>query len=114
MPHCIIETSDSVAVHQTDLLTALQSELCETQLFNSQDIKLRAITYTQFIEPQATSFVHVTVKILAGRTVEQKKTVGLRLYERIETLLSATDSVSISVNTVDVSKEVYVKGIYNG
>jgi 5-carboxymethyl-2-hydroxymuconate isomerase len=75
MPHCIIEYAKTLESQVTPntLINAVYQGALQTELFNPNAIKLRAIAYDHHqTGDQQEEFVHVTVRILSGRTVQQR------------------------------------------
>lgn len=108
MPHCIIECS---ATLDGDMLTSkVYQGTLDSMLFepDGSDIKVRALAYHSYIVGGFKSdFVHVTVKILSGRSLLQKTV----LSKSIQTKLSELDlvSCSITVEVVDIERASYLK-----
>ena len=81
-----------------------------SQLFlpNGADIKVRAIAYQNFkLGDGKTSFVHVVVKILAGRTDEQKQRLSQEIIKKLSGL--GHQDISITVEVVDMERQSYQK-----
>lgn len=108
MPHCIIECS---ATLDSDLLTSkVYQGTLDSKLFepDGSDIKARAISYQSYsVGGFKTDFIHVTVKILSGRSLLQKTV----LSKSIQTRLSELDlvSCSVTVEVVDIERASYLK-----
>ena len=108
MPHCIIEHSPNIS--PDGLMHAVFNGALHSQLFlpDGADIKVRAMAYSNFkLGDSKASFVNVMVKILAGRTDEQKQ----RLSQEIIKKLSGLDhqDISITVEVVDMERQSYQK-----
>lgn len=110
MPHCIIEHSsdiDGKSLVSTVYQGALASNLFESQ---GSDIKVRALPYSNFKTGNVEiSFVHVTLKILSGRSVEQKTNLSQLVLEQLKSLEMI--NCSISVEVVDIDRVSYSKVI---
>ncbi|WP_133407942.1 5-carboxymethyl-2-hydroxymuconate Delta-isomerase [Parashewanella tropica] len=108
MPHCIIEHSNEF--NADVLMEAVFKGALSSRLFESKAIKVRALPY-QFYQVgfKRSAFIHVTLKILSGRTQEQK----LDLSEKVLNQLSALsyDDVSITVEVVDIDRESYKRAL---
>ncbi len=110
MPHCIIEYSDDLegkplveAVHQSALDSGLFSSL-------GSDIKVRAMPYSHYKTGSIEiSFVHVTLKILSGRTGEQKSSLTEKVLKQLKALNFI--GCSLSVEVVDIDTASYAKSI---
>ena len=115
MPHLIIEYSEDVAdsVAIRDIVEAAHDGAMSSELFSEYDIKTRAIAYRDH-RTGATqdSFVHVTVRLLDGRSDEQKAMLSESVLGRIEPLLPAV--VSVGVEIVDMHRASYRKRVLGG
>ena len=112
MPHCIIEYSSSLEEHvEPDrLVEVVQHGVYLSNLFELSHIRVRAIPF-EFCIPgyDAEHFVHVTLRIHAGRTHRQKKQLtGLVLGELNQ---MGVASVSFSVEVSDIDKATYSRKI---
>jgi 5-carboxymethyl-2-hydroxymuconate isomerase len=108
MPHCVIECSDRL---DSDVLTskvylgALASDLFAP---DGSDIKVRALAYSSYVVGGAkTDFVHVTVRVLSGRTMLQKVTLSKAIQAKLNEL--GLVSCSITVEIVDIERTSYLK-----
>ena len=85
MPHCIIEHSaniDSEVLVPLVFDGALKSELFEV---DGSDIKVRALPYSSYQTGIGNAdFVHVVLKILSGRTSEQKSALSQLVLAQLE------------------------------
>ncbi len=108
MPHCIIEYSKEIedSVKPIQMLNAVYQGALKSGLFVEDDIKTRSIAFDSY---QAGSFkkafVHVTVKILFGRNLEQKKA----LSKLVLSCLKKVDfpPILLTVEIVEMEKESY-------
>jgi 5-carboxymethyl-2-hydroxymuconate isomerase len=111
MPHIIVEYSAPLA-KQYDL-SALCEELFEAAMSTSafdtpQDIKVRMLPASHwFQQVENPSFVHITVRLLVGRTLAQKQEVTSSILQAASQRL--TDMGSISVDIKEIARETYVK-----
>lgn len=110
MPHCILEYAKPLAakLDSMRLVEAVYQGAFNSGLFEGPDIKTRAIAYDDYLTgTDKTSFIHVTVKILSGRTEEQKQRLS---SEVIKTLMAlALSDISITVEIVDIDSASYAK-----
>ncbi|ETI58140.1 5-carboxymethyl-2-hydroxymuconate Delta-isomerase [Marinomonas profundimaris] len=112
MPHCILEYSQNLEqeVPPADLLEAIKSACVASAIFSLDDIKLRSFPYKSFLTGgQEDAFMHVTIRMLSGRTQEQKKQLSHLILEAL-TQFSLTD-VSLSVEMCDMDRETYAKKV---
>ena len=108
MPHCIVEHSaslDSELILPLVFSGAMKSELFE---IDGSDIKVRAITYHSYLTgPEKADFIHVVLKILSGRTAEQKKMLSTLVLAQLQTLKLHTCSLTVEV--MDIERASYSK-----
>jgi len=98
---------DSELLVQKVFLGALSVGLFEP---NGSDIKVRALGYNSYmIGPKKSDFIHVVLKILSGRTSEQKLSLSNAVIEELVAL--AYNDVSITVEVVDMDRDSYRKVI---
>ena len=118
MPHIIIEYSDPITetTPEKTLLTAVNKAAIESHLFAIDSVKTRLMPYKNYISaghdftPQGQSesqFIHITAKILDGRTDEQK----LMLGDKIKSALIALGlkNMSLTIDVTDTIKKTYTK-----
>ena len=108
MPHCIIEHSASL--NAEPLLKSVFSGAMDSALFekDGSDIKVRAIAYQRYLSEASTSnFVHVELRILSGRTLEQKQRLSKTVLEQLLTL--DFKKCSTTVEVVDIDRASYAK-----
>lgn len=110
MPHCIIEYSEGVEafIDPSHLLTAAYRGALASQLFEEPDIKTRAISYKHYqIGAFKKEFVHINIKILSGRTTEQRHQLSAAVLKELQTL-SLRDT-SLTIEVCDIEKHSYEK-----
>jgi len=110
MPHCIIEYSKDLEeiIKPSQLLTAVYNGALSSKLFKSDDIKSRTLSFEHFQSGTIkSSFVHVTTKILSGRTLEQRVTLSNSIIAELKKL--DLTSSSLTVEIVDIEKSSYAK-----
>ena len=108
MPHCIVEHSASL---NSELIVplvfsgAMKSELFEV---DGSDIKVRAIVYHSYLTGlEKLDFIHVTLKILSGRTVEQKQMLSRSVLDEVQKL--GLQMCSLTVEVMDIERVSYSK-----
>ena len=114
MPHCIIEFSNALkAQFDVEVLMNKVTEGCfNSALFELKDIKTRAIgfDYCQSAgSGEQANFIHVEVKLLAGRDMSQRKLLSKSVLNSILTI--ALESVSVTVEINDLDTECYAKQV---
>ena len=112
MPHCIIEYSQDLEaeVEPFALLSSVYNGALEAGLFSENDIKVRALAFNHFTTGNLRqNFVHVTVKILSGRNLEQRKKLTQLILAKLNELFS--NAISLTVEITEIEKESYAKSI---
>ncbi|WP_448551492.1 5-carboxymethyl-2-hydroxymuconate Delta-isomerase [Thalassotalea montiporae] len=113
MPHCIIEhasTLDSNKLVSAVFQGALASELFEP---DGSDIKVRAIGFNSYqvgnnqSKKSPSDFIHITLKILSGRSEEQKQLLSKSVLDAFNTLV--LNSCEITIEVVDIDRTSYLK-----
>lgn len=108
MPHCIIEHSHNLPA--SDLIDKVHQAAVASELFSIEgsDIKVRSIPYSHYKTGSVDiSFVHATLRILPGRTAEQKSRLSHLVLEQLQ--LDIHSDCSISVEVVDIDGDSYAK-----
>ena len=114
MPHCIIEFSNGLK-SQTDielLMNKVTEGSLASGLFELKDIKTRAIAYDYFQSAgkvEDADFIHVEVKLLAGRNMLQRKLLSKSVLDAILSLGLKRISVTVEINDLDT--ECYAKQV---
>ncbi|WP_428034941.1 5-carboxymethyl-2-hydroxymuconate Delta-isomerase [Amphritea sp.] len=110
MPHCIIEYSDTLR-SQLSPLTLMQTVYngaLTSGLFEGPDIKTRALAYEDFLTgADPAPFIHVTIRILSGRTDEQKQRLSSTVQKGLTEM--GLTGISITVEVVDIHSSSYGK-----
>ncbi|MEM5528692.1 5-carboxymethyl-2-hydroxymuconate Delta-isomerase [Gammaproteobacteria bacterium AS21] len=112
MPHCIIEYSTPIqeSVPAKVLLNTVHKAAINSQLFSVDDIKTRLVPFSQDQLILATAnFIHVSVHILSGRTIEQRAQLSALMLKALNELV--LESISISVNIVELERDCYAKTV---
>ncbi len=112
MPHCIIEYSQDVTeqVSIEALVAATHQGVLSSGLFDEYDIKTRAVAYQHHqMGSTQDSFVHVTVRLLAGRDDAQKSDLSEKLLAHIEPMLPSVASVGVEI--CDMHRASYRKRV---
>ncbi|CAM1366196.1 5-carboxymethyl-2-hydroxymuconate isomerase [Tenacibaculum litopenaei] len=109
MPHCIIEYSSDIenAKEILDTVRIVNTEIENSGLFDKKTIKTRALPIDVYLVGGVEkSFIHITVKILEGRTDTQKKDLSERI---LKCVLSKYNIENISVEIVELHTQSYSK-----
>ncbi|WOG29032.1 5-carboxymethyl-2-hydroxymuconate Delta-isomerase [Endozoicomonas sp. 8E] len=110
MPHCIIEYSSDVEQKCSirELVSAVHQSTLESGLFKAEDIKSRAIPYEHFQTAQPEqSFVHITARIMKGRTSEQKKSLSQKVLNAADQIIPWVNILSVEI--LDIDTDCYSK-----
>lgn len=112
MPHVIIEHTESITkiVKKSEVLKKVHLAVVNSGLFNPDAVKSRTISYRETCwnkSAEPVDFAHVTVKILAGRTIEQKQALSQSVFKTLSAALPAV--LKLSVDIQDMAKETYCK-----
>ena len=112
MPHCIVEYSDTLAaqVDPGELTEAVYQGALISGLFEPSHIRVRALAYESFFAGyEVDDFIHVNLKILSGRSSQQKKQLTEAVLTELEDLGLA--SISLTVEVADIDRETYARKI---
>ncbi|MDG1858498.1 MAG: 5-carboxymethyl-2-hydroxymuconate Delta-isomerase [Emcibacteraceae bacterium] len=110
MPHCIIEFTRDLenAIDMNRLVDVAFESIEKTDLFNRSAIKCRAIPLDYFKSGlERDDYIHITVKILPGRTTEQKQLLTQSVIDEVSKIVGRIQSLSVEV--VDLHGESYNK-----
>lgn len=108
MPHCIIEYSNDLDIDPKTLVNVIHAGAIQSALFDSAAIKTRAMAYEHFIVGEGNrSFIHVSAKMLAGRTNEQKNHLSSILFSQLQSL--KLNNCTLTVEIIDLDKLSYAK-----
>lgn len=110
MPHCIIE--HSISLNGADLVPIVFDAALASGLFaeNGQDIKVRALAYQHYLTGKEKSdFVHITLRILSGRTDEQKQSLSQVVLQRLSGV--SLEKCSVTVEIVEMDRNSYGKSV---
>lgn len=110
MPHCIVEYSETLRsrLSPSKLVQSVYESALKSGLFEGPDIKTRALVYQDFLTGAAPAdFIHVTIRILSGRTDEQKQSLSSAVLTGLTDLSPA--GVSLTVEVADIHRNSYAK-----
>ena len=111
MPHCVIEYSSGLekVIDMSQLMIKLQFVIVASQLFDPSAVKLRAIKYQDYmIAHDLQHFLHVSLKILSGRSQDKKILLSKQMLEVVRQLAPMT-GVASTVEIHDMDPELYQK-----
>lgn len=110
MPHCIIEHSNTIDIEP--VIPCVFEGTKNSNLFEptGNDIKVRAIGYDDYLVGQNKSdFLHITIKILSGRNIQQKQSLSQSVLKQLNQL--KLNNCSITIEVMDIDTESYVKSV---
>lgn len=114
MPHCIIEYSKDLEkeISAQNMIEKTYQGALNTNLFISSDIKTRAISFDHYQTGNIKeNFIYINIKILSGRTVEQRKMLSDTVLNEFKDI--NIQPLSISVEISELEKESYSKQYIN-
>ncbi|WGL17851.1 5-carboxymethyl-2-hydroxymuconate Delta-isomerase [Microbulbifer bruguierae] len=116
MPHLVIEYSQKLEemLSIPALVSSGQQAMSESGLFNPSAIKTRALPYQDFVlgknhEGASDLFIHAEVRILEGRTTEQKEALSAAIFNCL--CEAAPEVPEISVEVREMEKASYSKRV---
>ena len=115
MPHLTLEYSHNIGAFDAEgILFALNESLAASGHFAEVDIKSRCVRHDAFrvgtsSEPRA--FVHATLAILSGRTLDTRCALSERVLSVLKAHCAAPSRVhlQLSAQVVEIERESYAK-----
>jgi 5-carboxymethyl-2-hydroxymuconate isomerase len=110
MPHAIIEYAQSLTsqLDPKTLMTSVFDGAVNSALFDEADIKVRAMAFEYHQSGKSVDhFIHVTMKLLSGRTLEQRAYLSTCVMAELETL--HLESLSLTVEVMEIERASYLK-----
>ena len=111
MPHVVIEYSQALEQQLAvdELVRCAHAATQASELFNPAAIKSRAYSCQHFHlgAEGVSNFMHITIKLLSGRTDEQKRALSQGVYDAVKAFSAAIESLSVEVIELPAN---YVKG----
>ena len=105
MPHCIIEYSNDLIVTPKELIDAVYAGAKESLLFIKDDIKVRTLAYVHHkTVNNESSFIHVTMKTLAGKDLHQKKLLSEIVLNKLDELPIFNVYVTVEVLEMEFAR----------
>lgn len=113
MPHFIIEHGNALHGendHKDAMEIAFQcGEACG--FIDPLDIKVRLQPYTAFFAGDGrSSFIHITVRLLSGRTAEHKENLAIAMRDAFDARFGQVQSISIEI--CDMDRASYKKRLF--
>ncbi|MBT5185969.1 MAG: 5-carboxymethyl-2-hydroxymuconate Delta-isomerase [Kordiimonadaceae bacterium] len=112
MPHCVIEYTNNLSaeVDINNMVDVAFETIVQAGLFNQTAIKARAISYDHYKSGLSKDdYIHITIRILPGRTPKQKSTLSALMLGNIGAITPNTTSISIEI--VDLDGDCYEKRV---
>lgn len=120
MPHLIIEHSKNFSQKAVrDLWSGVQKIMTEIPEgnFDPDQCKCRSHSFDEYLvglnAEGDSAFLHITIKVLSGRSVEIRKKLAAKTCELAEEIFSkskiSTKRCDISVDVVEMEREIYQK-----
>ncbi len=127
MPHTIIEHSFTIAKSHTDsLLLIINQNIAKNEgNFDISQCKARAVFCQNFVIANGSSpqdFMHIAIRIMAGRSLEVRKNLAENLLKIIADFLKKNNlsknpitlnPIALSVDIAEMEKEIYQKIVIN-
>ncbi len=106
MPHFVIEHGHALK-NESDMADAMQIVLdcgANSGFIKREDCKVRLVRYTHALFGDGrTSFLHVTAKLLTGRTDAQKEALAISIRDALDAKFSTIESISIDIRDMNPS-----------
>lgn len=112
MPHCIIEYAENISktVPVIQLMDSVYLGALASGLFGAADIKTRAVSFSDCrTENKTADFIHVTARILSGRTPEQRAILAKLILSELNKL--GLTAVSLTIEVVEMERSSYAKQV---
>ncbi|ELR63976.1 5-carboxymethyl-2-hydroxymuconate delta-isomerase [Photobacterium marinum] len=115
MPNLVMEYADPVAerVSVPGLLEDLHQTLLSCGLFEDNSVKSRSYPcHTWLVGPEGDlkTFIHLELRMLSGRSAEQKRELSRRLMAILEQHASEINSLTVDIR--DMDRECFLKATH--
>ncbi|WP_395373617.1 5-carboxymethyl-2-hydroxymuconate Delta-isomerase [Marinicella sp. W31] len=110
MPHCTIEYAKSLEqqIQPSALMTLVYQATASSDLFEAENIKTRCMAFEHHMRgDQILDFIHVTLRILSGRSVEQKQALSQAVLDQLKQ--TQLQGVSFTVGVREMHRDIYAK-----
>jgi len=116
MPHCIIEHSKELEneIEPKLMINAAHQGALGSRLFEESHIKSRTQAYEHYkTGAKNLRFIHITAKILSGRTIEQKADLSQKILKQFKALVlkKGLSNISVTVDVSTIDRDTYSKVI---
>jgi 5-carboxymethyl-2-hydroxymuconate isomerase len=119
MPHILVEYSSNLApqVEVAGLIGALHGAVVESGLFEPAAVRTRALPRDLYLVADGAPdnvFLHITARIRAGRSIENRRSLGESLLEAAKTAISAlppSTPIALSVEVHEIDPEMLFRHI---
>lgn len=104
MPHFVVEYARPLerSLSIAEVMEVAFRAGARSGVMNPIDIKVRAVPIDHFLfQDGVTTFLHVTVSLLAGRSPEQKEHLAILLRADLADAFPEVGSISIDVRDMD-------------
>lgn len=119
MPHIIIETSKNISTQDSlkigQEIQQIMAKIVEGN-FDPDQCKIRVIDYENYrvgLEKNDENFIHISIKILAGRAVEVRQKLASQSFEFVnnfyKNLKLSQKRCDISIDIIEMDRETYQK-----
>ena len=112
MPHCVIEYAKDIetCISPVELMSAVVTGAQQSKLFEADHIKTRTLAYDNYLVGLSEKyFIHVSLKILSGRTITQKAMLSDIVLKQLNAC--ALSNVAITVEIIDMERDCYAKAV---
>ncbi len=104
MPNCLVEYSAPIAQHVSpkQLVDAVQAAAIASDLFKPETVKTRALAFNDYTDHDGNpDFIHVTVSILPGRTLEQRQHLAQTLITNLKNIGVSETTLTVDIKDLD-------------
>lgn len=106
MPHAVLEYSANLdaSVRASHIVGAIHTLMLECGLFTPSAIKTRAHSTDQYRvgeDDDSGSFAHITVSLMVGRSIAQRKQLSDQMLALLKEALPDASSVTVEIREMD-------------
>ena len=119
MPHLVIEHSSNIKKNSAKILQREIQNIMSTVEgnFDADQCKARSFSFDEYLvgklDQSAASFIHITLKVLTGRSIEVRKNLAEKISQFAQKffleLNFKTQRCDISVDIVEMERDTYQK-----